>query len=185
MGKQNSPAVFAFDRYDKRRLESALESVSDKRTFLRLKAVLLTAQGMNIQSVAKLLGKTPRAIYYWVQAYLKSHSPGDLFDAPRSGRPVAAREITDERILTVLKQNPLHLGYNTSVWTVALLAEHLNIRYGSSIAPRTLRRRMKAIGLRFKRPRYVYSEKDPHRAQKKGGYRAKAKWDAAGGSFTL
>lgn len=34
------------------------------------------------------------------------------------------------------------------------------------ISPRTLRRRMREIGLRCKRPRYFYEEKDPHRAQK-------------------
>ncbi|MDQ3843490.1 MAG: helix-turn-helix domain-containing protein [Bacteroidota bacterium] len=168
MRKQRSPAAFGFDRYDKRRLQKALKEVSDRRTFLRLKAVLLTVQGMNIQSVAKLLDKTPRAIYYWVRTYLENHSPSDLFEAPRSGRPVAAPKITDKRILLELKQNPLHLGYHTTVWTVALLAEHLNTCYDSNISARTLRRRMKAIGLRFKRPRYVYSEKDPNRTQKKG-----------------
>jgi len=67
-----------------------------------------------------------------------------------------------------LKRNPLQLGYHTTVWIVALLAQQLRLRYGFSIAPRTLRRRMKHIGLRYKRPRYVYQEKDPHRAQKKG-----------------
>ena len=52
---------------------------------------------------------------------------------------------------------------------VALLAQHLGRRYGCPIAARTLRRRMRALGLRWKRPRYVYAERDPHRAQKKGG----------------
>ena len=168
MRKQNSPAAFGFDRYDKGRLQRALKEVSEKRIFVRLKAVLLFVQGMDIQLVATLLDKSVQIIYRWIKLYLKNHKPGDLFDAPRSGRPPAAREITDKRILRELKRNPLHLGYNTTVWTVALLTEHLNIRYGSSIAPRTLRRRMKQVGLRFKRPRYVYSEKDPNRAQKKG-----------------
>ena len=168
MRKQNSPAAFGFDRYDKGRLQRAMQGISDKRSFLRLQAVLLTAQGENIQSVAKLLGKTRRAIYYWVRVYVENHRPGDLIDAPRSGRPIAAPEITDSCILEELHQNPLHLGYHSTVWTVALLAAHLNTRYGSDIAPRTLRRRMKAMGLRFKRPRYVYSEKDPNRTQKKG-----------------
>ena len=168
MRKQKSPSAFGFDRYDKRRLERAMQSISDKRTFLRLKAVVLTAQGMNVRAVAKLLDKTPRAIYYWVRAYLANHSPKDLLDAPRSGRPAAVPEITGKQILLELNRTPLHLGYNTTVWTVALLAQHLNLRYNAGIAPRTLRRRMKQMGLRFKRPRYVYSEKDPNRTQKKG-----------------
>ena len=42
--------------------------------------------------------------------------------------------------------------------------------HGDSITPDTLRRRMRALGLRWNRPRYVYANKDPHRAQKKGGW---------------
>jgi hypothetical protein len=60
------------------------------------------------------------------------------------------------------------LGYHTTVWTVKVLAQHLSLSYGCEIRPFTLYRRMKAMGLRSKRPRYVYSEKDPNRTQKKG-----------------
>ncbi len=168
MQKQGSPPVVGFDRYDKGRLQRALKKVWDKRTFLRLRAVLLVAQGMPVYTVAKLLGRTARAIYYWVDAYLNTHNPRDLMEAPRSGRPPIAEALTEEHILSALQENPLHLGYRTTVWTVALLATHLNHCYGTAISPRTLRRRMKLAGLRFKRPRYVYSEKDPNRAQKKG-----------------
>jgi len=63
----------------------------------------------------------------------------------------------------------VRLGYNSTGWTVALLADHLRQKYGRCPSLRTLRRRMHELGLRWKRPRYVYAIKDPHRAQKKGG----------------
>lgn len=91
-----------------------------------------------------------------------------MFDGAKGDRPRSAQEITYKRILRELKRNPLKLGYSSTVWTVTLLAQHLNGHYGSNIHPRTLYQRMVAIGLRCKRPRYVYSEKDPNRAQKKG-----------------
>jgi transposase len=78
-----------------------------------------------------------------------------------------ATQITEARILRALQRAPLRLGYRTNVWTVQLLAERLSEQYQCSISARTLRR-LKQIGLRCKRPRYVYSEKEPHRAQKKG-----------------
>lgn len=168
MRTQKIPAELGFDRYDKVRLHYAIKQVPDKRTYLRLKGVLLFAEGMDVHAVAKFTGKTVRVIYYWIRTYLKKHQARALFDRPRTGRPRAASFITDERILRELKRNPLQLGYNTTVWTVALLAKHLSKRYGCEISARTLRRRMKQIGLRCKRPRYVYSEKHPHRAQKKG-----------------
>jgi transposase len=168
MRKQKSPAEFGFDRYDKGRLQRALKSVKDKRTFLPLRAVHLFIQGTSVEAIAKLFDKSIQVVYYWIRTYLKTHHPGSLFDAPKTGRPLCAQAITDKRILRELKRNPLKLGYHTTVWTVALLAEHLSARYGCEIGSFTLYRRMKQIGLRCKRPRYVYSEKDPHRAQKKG-----------------
>jgi transposase len=168
MRTQNSPAAFGFDRYDKGRLQRVLAVVSDKRTFMRLKAVLLVAEGKKITAVATLFDRSVQIVYHWINSYLSGHRPSDLFDGFRSGRPRAAHAITPERTLEAVGHNPLHLGYQTTAWTVELLAVHLNSCYGSDITPRTLRRRMKEAGLRFKRPRYVYSEKDPNRAQKKG-----------------
>lgn len=168
MRKQKSPAEFGFNRFDKLRLCQAMNGVTDKRTFLRLKAVLLCAEGMAVPVVAKLLDKSFQIVYRWIDLYLKQHSAAALLDAPRSGRPRSAQRITNGRILKELKRNPLKLGYQTTVWTVAILASHLSELYGCKIRPFTLYRRMKAMGLRCKRPRYVYSEKDPHRAQKKG-----------------
>lgn len=168
MRTQKSPTAFGFDRYDKGRLQRVLAVVSDKRTFMRLKAVLLVAEGMNISAVAKLFDRSVQIVYRWIKIYLRDHRPFDLFDDCRSGRPLAAQAITQERIIEALGNNPLHLGYQTTAWTVELLAAHLNSCHGSDITPRTLRRRMKEAGLQFKRPRYVYAEKEPNRAQKKG-----------------
>src|SRR5215216_6433152 len=116
MRQQTGPAELGFDRYDKGRLEKALQKVSDKRTYVRLKAILLIAQGMTIQSVATFFDKSLQVVYHWIRTYVKTHQASSLFDAPRSGRPRAAQGITDKRILGELKRNPLHLGYRTTVW---------------------------------------------------------------------
>ena len=55
---QKSPKEFGFNRFDLLRLKKALKQVSDKRAFIRLKAVLLVAQGLLIQSVAELFDKS-------------------------------------------------------------------------------------------------------------------------------
>lgn len=136
MRKRKNPAEFGFDRYDKGRLVRALKKVKDKRTFLRLKAVLLFAKGMSIQAVAKLFDKSIQIVYHWIGTYLKSHKPSSLFDAPKTGRPLAAQAITDKRILRELDRNPLHLGYNSTVWTVPLLARHLYGRFKCIISQR-------------------------------------------------
>jgi transposase len=169
MRRVRTPKEVGFDQYDRRRLARALGQATAIRTYRRLQAVLLVAQGHPVPDVASITGAKPAAIYDWVRRYLRTHQPQCLGDAPRSGRPRTATGITDARIVREFRRDPLRLGYSTTGWTVALLAFHLGRKYGCPISARTLRRRMRALGLRWKRPRYVYAEKDPHRAQKKGG----------------
>ena len=168
MRNAKSPSELDFNRYDEPRLAKALERVTDKRTFQRLQAVLLVAQGLTADEVAVIENVSTQSVYNWVNRYLDRHQVACLQDLPRSGRPPSAKQITDSRILQELRRNPLQLGYQTTVWTVELLADRLSRRYDCVINPHTLRRRIKTIGLRFKRPRYFYEEKDPHRIQKKG-----------------
>lgn len=168
MRKQRSPSELGFDRYDERRLGKAVKAAKDKRLYIRLQAVLLVLKGMEIQKVAQLYAISKRIVYKWVEVYLQHHQPSSLEDAPKSGRPPVAPAITPGRILQVLDQNPFSLDYRYNVWTVALLAQHLNTLYGCAISRYTLYRRMKQMGLQCKRPRYVYEEKEVSRIQKKG-----------------
>jgi transposase len=169
MRQARTPHELGFDPYDRQRLARALARATDLRFFRRVQAVLLLARGFSIPEAAQITATKPNAVYRWLRVYLRTHQPERLRDAPRSGRPPVARRITDARILRQFRRDPLRLGYNTTGWTVALLAQHLGGKYGCPISVRTLRRRMRDLGLRWKRPRYVYADKDPHRAQKKGG----------------
>lgn len=168
MRKALSPADLGFSRRDRQRLMKALREEADVQTFRRLQAVLFVAEGHDLATTAHLTGFSQRSLYRFVNRYLGVHQAIALRDSMRSGRPKVAPQVTEARILQALQRVPLHLGYRTNVWTVELLAQHLSERYQCSISARTLRRRMKQIGLRCKRPRYVYSEKEPHLAQKKG-----------------
>ena len=169
MRTPRTPAALGFRDLDCRRLSRAAEACPAVRTYRRLQAVLLTARGWSIRDVARITDLKPWAIYAWLRRYLTNHRPDALTDRPRSGRPKAAPAITDARIVRSLRRDPLRLGYSATTWTVALLAAYLGRTHGCPITPDTLRRRMRALGLRWKRPRYVYAEKDPHRAPKKGG----------------
>jgi transposase len=143
MRKAQSPAALGFTGHDRRRLAKALHQAQEAKVYRRIQAVLLIAQGYSVDEVASIIGGRRRAVYYWMHRYLDHHRVDDLCDASRTGRPW------------------MKLGYNTTVWTVPLLASHLSRRYHSQITPRTLRRRMKEIGLRWKRPRHFYAAKDP------------------------
>ena len=127
------------------------------------------ARGYAVSEVASITGAQPAAIYDWVQCYRRTHRPDSLADAWRSGRPPAAPAVTDARIVREFRRDPLRLGYDTTGWTVALLAAHPGPEVSLPDLGPHAGCRMHDLGLRWKRPRYVYAEKDPHRAQKKGG----------------
>jgi len=169
MRRAKNPTERGFEPYDKQRLAKALHGLDDARTYRRVQAVLLVARGRAVPETAEIAGVQPWAVYDWIRTYLRTHDPGSLRDAPRSGRPRAGPAITNERIEREIRRDPMRLGYNSTGWTVSLLANHLRQKYGGCPSVRTLRRRMHELGLRWKRPRYVYATKDPNRAQKKGG----------------
>lgn len=185
MRKSSKPAERGFDGWDRQRLSKALDRVGPARLFRRVQAVLLVAQGRELIEVTQITGLSRRTIYYLLERYLRSHRVEDLADRPRSGRPVLVPQLTRQRILRELRRSPLKLGYRTNVWTVETLALRLNERYRCSIGFWALRQRMKQIGLVCKRPRYFYSEKALHVAQKKGRHCAETKGHAARSGATL
>ncbi len=168
MSTSRPPAPLRLTTADRRRLARALRRTREARVYRRLQAVRLIAEGRPVREVAQVLGTSRQAVYHWRAQYRAARRPEALQEAPRSGRPRGAPSLTPARLLCTLRRNPLHLGYATTVWTVALLAHELTRRYGCALTPRTLRRRMKALGLRWTRPRYVYRQPEPHLAQKKG-----------------
>lgn len=172
MRRAKNPTERGFDPHDRLRLRRALHDVRDVRTYRRIQAVFLVAQGRGVPEAAEIAGVKPWAVYAWIRTYLQTHNPDSLQDAPRSGRPRAAPALTDKRIEQEFRRDPMDLGYNSTGWTVSLLADHLRQKYGRGLSVRTLRRRMHDLGLCWKRPRYTYANQDPNRAQKKGAWSA-------------
>jgi transposase len=168
MEREDGSVEFKFTARDRRRLAAALKQARDARLFRRLQAVLLVAGGKPVGEVARLAGTSRQSVYNWLRLYAASRRAEALRDGARAGRPRAASELTGERILEELRRDPLSCGYSTQVWTVALLARHLSGCCGCVVTERTLRRRMRAAGLRWKRPRYVLSGREPHLPQKRG-----------------
>ncbi|RYZ52185.1 MAG: transposase [Chitinophagaceae bacterium] len=151
-----------------RKLERYRQSVKDRRNYLRMQAVLLVLRGETSSRVAGVLSCSRQAVNKWVRCYLASGAPSSLLTQARSGRPRKGGELHRETISKALMLNPFSLGYKVGAWTVALLCPYLLDDEQIVISPHTLRRRLHQWGFRYKRPRYVYEEKEPSLAQKKG-----------------
>jgi transposase len=154
--------------HDRRKLTDALTVAQTGRQARRLGAVLLVAEGYPVRQVTGMTGLSHQSIYTALSRYGSRRDPQALRDHPRSGRPRTAARVTPGRLRVVLRKKPWALGYNAATWTADLLARELRRRYGVSLSSHTVRRRLRGLRWRWKRPRYIYKQPDPHAAQKKG-----------------
>jgi transposase len=167
-GTEDSRGRRGVGGHDRRKLRVAVRAATDARHLRRVQAVLLFGQGRPLTLICSATGLSRQSVYNAVRRYRCRHRPEDLADRARPGRPRVARPVGRRSILAALRVDPRSAGFNATTWTVALLARYLSARLGVTIGPRTLRRRMHAAGLRWKRPRYVYHLRDPHAPQKRG-----------------
>jgi transposase len=165
-----------FNAGDRRRLRQALVRAKGARRFRRLQTVLWVAEGRSVTEVARLARASRVSVYAWCAAYGRRPRGQELStllaEKPRSGRPRwAAGRLRDQALQELLGQSPLTFGYQSPGWTLPLLATHLQKRSGGPRPSRsTLRRRLHALGWRWKRPRYVFLTPDPERAKKNARY---------------
>ena len=158
----------AFRPADRQRLLQALAQTHDAKLYRRLRAVTEAAEGEPIVVVARRARVARSTLHRWIRRYLAERTPVALAERQRSGRPRVALALTDDRLHQLLTSDPRQFGHNATTWTVPLLAAHLRAQ-GVAISPRTLRRRIRAARFRWKRPRYVYSQRAAHVGAKKGG----------------
>ena len=154
------------------RLRRAMKQTASARLYRRLQAVFLAGEGHSATQVAAITGASVRSVQGWCATWRHSkerrHPQKALEEKPRLGRHPAVPALDRTRLLAEMAQDPLALGYAATNWTVPLLAAHLRQRCRLPINAHTLRRRLHAAGLRWKRPRFVFAEPAPHVAQKKG-----------------
>jgi transposase len=168
MAEEQASHSSGFSWRDRRRLVRALQETRDVRLFRRLQAVLRVAEGCPLSEVSRQASVDRSSLHRWVKLYLQTHQVENLIDAARSGRPREADDLDEELLAEVLALDPREQGYWATTWTVPLLTTYLREQYGCPGSTRTLRRRLHDWGWRWKRPRYVFSERAPHLAQKKG-----------------
>jgi transposase len=168
MTEHGDPCASEFTGHDRRRLRQAMQQAASARLFRRLQAVLRVAEGESIVRAACGAGVDRSTVHRWVERYRQNRGVEDLVDVPSPGRPSQADELDEALLRQVLAEDPREHGLLATTWTVPLLAAHLGQVHGCVVSERTLRRRLHEYGWRWKRPRYVYHERAPHVAQKKG-----------------
>jgi transposase len=138
----------------------------------RAQALLWLADGESIEQVAELLYVSRQTVYNWIERFREREGlelRARLLDAPRSGRPPTALGLIDPLIGAVIDEDPRELGYHSTVWTAALLIQHLERVHGIEVSRKSLSAALARLGIRWKRPRHQLSLRPETWRQSKGG----------------
>ena len=131
----------------------------------RIHFVLLSDRGYSAPTIAELFSYDEETVRNWLKRYQQKGRSG-LDDRPRSGRPTK-EPLLKAIVEAQIGQLPACSGYVAACWTILLLASHLAQRFGVAVSPATVRRSVKAIGYRWRRPRLAPTRKiDPDKKQK-------------------
>jgi transposase len=144
----------------------------DARVVRRAQGLLWLERGEHPIAVAQRLGVTRESVYAWLRR-LEHQGAGSLaeklLEQRRSGRPREKRQAVQELLQQVMDAQPSQYGYQVQGWTAALIRHHLKATQGMEVSIATVRRCLKGMGYRWKRPRYVLARRDPFWRQAKGG----------------
>ena len=94
MSTRNEVPAFQWTQHDQQRLRAALRHEPRSRVYRRLEALLLVAEGASISEAARRVRVDRSSVHRWVAAYQQTRDVTALADAPRSGRPRAARQLS-------------------------------------------------------------------------------------------
>jgi len=141
----------------------------------RAQALLWLADGQPYSQVARELGVHRRTVYNWVARYrdrMAQPVAERVQTEAHPGRPPRQLSLAKRVIAKVWRHDPRRHGFRALVWTVPMLRCCIHCKTGQWVSPRTVRRAMRALHYRYKRPRYVLARRAATWRQAKGGSNA-------------
>ena len=134
----------------------------DVMSYLRKIAVRAVQEnGYSPEDVIKVLGLDRSCIYDWLKRFREAgYDALDTQKAPGSAARVRPDiEVWLKRV--ILESGPEDFGYDTTLWTCALLAELVKEKFGIQVVPETINHHLHKLGLSYQKPGYIAREQDP------------------------
>jgi transposase len=147
-------------------LEAAAAAENGVRCWRRYQAVLLLAEGHAPAAVAHTLRCSRASVYAWAARWRAQGTRG-LREGDHGGGRVKLDAAGEAEVEGLLAIDPQTRGHQATGWTVPLLRTEM-ARAGFVVGERTIRRALRRLGYRWKRPQYVLGRPDPAYAEKKG-----------------
>jgi transposase len=153
-------------------LRQSLKS-SNGFTVRRAQMLLLSAdEGLKVDVIGQRVGCQGQAVRQAIHAF---HQEGLRCLHPKAkGNPTDRRALdaaAREQLRELIRRSPRDLGYETSLWTLALLAQacdELDITT-RQVTGETIRATLAAMGIQWRRVKQRINSPDPHYTVKKSG----------------
>jgi transposase len=124
--------------------------------------VLWSAEQVPVPEIAGRFYCKQKTVRKWLHRYQQDGAAG-LLDRPRGGRPSTLTAGAQQAIFTQINQPPWTFGYVFAFWSVASLAQHLASRCWQRVSPWLVRRVLRSLGYRCRRPKLGPRQVDPDR----------------------
>jgi transposase len=154
-------------------LQRLVRVTREARLLRRGQALLWRAAGDSTIAIAERLGISRQTVHNWLTQFAaRSGTMAErLADAERSGRPATAQGVIDPLIAKLIDGDPREFGYAATAWTAPLLQRHLAEQHQVVVSVIRVRRALRQLGQRWKRPRYRLALRPATWRQAKGGYK--------------
>jgi transposase len=153
-------------------LRQSLKS-SNGFTVRRAQMLLLSAdEGLKVDAIGERVGCQGQAVRQAIHAF---HREGlSCLQAKAKGNPTDRRALDDaarEQLRELIRRSPRDLGYETSLWTLALLAQACFEQgiTATQVSGETIRATLAAMGISWRRVKQFINSPDPHYTVKKSG----------------
>jgi len=131
-------------------------------SYIRMIAVhAVRDNGFSPEDVSELLGISRSSVYAWLKRFKSEGYEGLETKKAPGAEPVVTAEMDSWLKQTVLETTPEAFGYDTPLWTCALLAEVLAERFGVEVGGAAINAHLHRLGLSAQKPTYRATEQDP------------------------
>jgi transposase len=168
-------ALFKLTPGAHRQLHELARSNPKARKVRRAQALLWLHEGQRVSDVAHHLGTSPRTVRRWIKRYRErlERPPAERIGEGRhSGRHPKQLQRAQKEIERVWHRDPRRYGFRALLWTVPMLRCQIHQRTGEWVGCSTVRRALRGLGYRYKRPRLVLARRAATWRQAKGGSNA-------------
>jgi transposase len=153
-------------------LHEIARSHTNARQVRRAQALLWLHENHTASAVGQRLGMSWRTIQRWKRRYQEREQDAVLVriqEGQHTGRLPHQLKLARKEIERVWSRDPRRYGFRERNWTVPMLRCLIHRRTTKWVSRSTVRRALRSLRYRYKRPRLTLARRSPTWRQEKGG----------------